>query len=301
MSSGLIFDIRKFSIHDGPGIRTTVFLKGCPLACQWCHNPESQSFQPELILFVSRCIRCGYCLETCEQGAISLNGDGPHTDQELCTVCGECLDACAADARQLVGNQMSVEQVMEVIQQDLPFYDESGGGVTFSGGEPLGQRAFLLELLQACKALDMHTALDTSGYASWAAFEQVRPYVDIFLYDLKLIDSAAHRTYTNVPNELILENLGKLARAGHEIIIRVPVIPGITDTPENLEGIGALLAELPNIQRVDLLPYHGSAEGKYDRLHKAYALAEMTTPEDTQMDALAALLQNYGLHVQIGG
>src|SRR5512146_3344760 len=187
---GLVFDIRKFSLHDGPGIRTTVFFKGCPLSCWWCHNPESQSAAVEMLFRASRCIACRACLVACEQGAITWNGRGPVTDAEKCHLCGACAAACCAEARQQVGREMTVEQVMAEVECDVAFYDESGGGVTFSGGEPLLQRDFLLALLRACRAKEIQTALDTSGFAAWETIERVRDDVDLFLYDLKLIDDA---------------------------------------------------------------------------------------------------------------
>jgi pyruvate formate lyase activating enzyme len=301
MQSGLIFDIRKFSIHDGPGIRTTVFFKGCPLSCWWCHNPESQSPNPELIEHPARCLRCGECVAACPNHAIELGDDTPITDRELCQLCGECLSACTADARQLAGERTTVAEVIAVIERDLPFYESSSGGVTFSGGEPLNQSSFLEELLLACKRLELHTALDTCGYAPWKVLEKIRPYVDLFLYDLKLVDDRLHRQYTGVSNQLIIENLEKLAQAGSKIQLRVPLIPGISDTPENLQQIGDLAARLPGIEGIDLLPYHAIAADKYQRLHQNYKLSELTAPPAAETQRQAELLRDCGLKVTIGG
>jgi pyruvate formate lyase activating enzyme len=304
---GLVFDIRKFSLHDGPGIRTTVFFKGCPLNCWWCHNPESQSPAPEVMLWESRCIHCGTCVSTCAVEAAGMTTDAqtgstlPTIDRDVCTVCGSCVAACAADARQIVGARMTVSEVMSQIERDVAFFEESGGGVTFSGGEPLSQRPFLAELLKACKALEIHTTLDTSGYAPWKTVDSIRGDVDLFLYDLKLMDDIRHREYTGVPNGLILHNLRALSERGHNIILRVPVIPGITDDTKNLNEIGEFAATLPRLERVDILPYHPSAQGKYERLGKPYRLAGTQTPTDERMDGIAHLLGQYNLVVKIGG
>ncbi len=298
---GIIFDIKKFSIHDGPGIRTTVFLKGCPLSCWWCHNPESQAPQPELMLWGGRCIRCGACLAVCEQGAIFWDGDVAATDRSKCTLCGECVEVCYAEAREMVGRERTVAWVMEEIERDLPFYDQSGGGVTFSGGEPLLQRDFLLALLRACQRREIHTAVDTCGFASWETLDSVREYVDLFLYDLKLMDEAQHRRFTGLSNELILRNLQMLSARGHHIFLRVPIIPGVNDDGDSVRQIGAFAAALPHLDRVDILPYHGAAAEKHHRLNKVYGLPDTRPPSDERMADVAQILEEFGLQVQIGG
>jgi pyruvate formate lyase activating enzyme len=207
LTTGIVFDIKKFSIHDGPGIRTTIFFKGCPLRCWWCHNPEGLTPEPELMIRANRCIRCDACLDVCPHGAISRDGDKVFTDVAKCLRCGTCVAACYAEARQIVGQEMAAAQVMAEIERDVPFYDESGGGATFSGGEPLLQPDFLCELLSACRARGIHTAVDTCGFAPWEVLDSVRKYVDLFLYDLKLMDEARHRAFTGVSNALILSNL----------------------------------------------------------------------------------------------
>ena len=299
--SGMIFDIRRFSVHDGPGIRTTVFFKGCPLSCWWCHNPESQQPTPEVMLRETRCIACGSCLPVCPQHAISREGNTIVTDLERCQRCATCVPVCPAEARELVGREISLPELMSTLRRDIPFYDESGGGVTFSGGEPLMQPRFLLEALRACKQLELHTALDTSGFARPELMEQVRPLVDLFLYDLKLIDDTQHRRYTGVSNQTILANLRQLSSAGAAVIIRVPLIPGITDTPQNLEAITALAAELPGVRRIDLLPYHRAALTKYNRLNLTYALDDLQPPDETRVQALAQRLGTAGVPIHIGG
>jgi len=296
--TGLIFDIKKFSIHDGPGIRTTVFFKGCPLNCRWCHNPESQAQQPELVFWEDRCIGCGACTEVCDQGAIS---ESLAVDAEKCTLCGACVEACYAEAREMVGREMSVSQVMEEIERDIPFYDQSGGGATFSGGEPLMQPHFLLVLLRACKEQDIHTALDTCGFASWDILDGVRRYVDLFLYDLKLMDDERHRKFTGVSNELILRNLHRLSERGHDICLRIPLVPGINDGDDHVRQIGAFAAALPHLERVDILPYHHIAQDKYERLGKVYELPETRPPADERVAGIAQVLREFGLRVKIGG
>lgn len=306
---GILFDIRKYSIHDGPGIRTAVFFKGCPLRCAWCHNPESQSFQPELILRPNRCIACEACVQVCPNGAVPPSptgrgdrGDGfPFTDRSKCQACGECTLVCYAEGRQLIGRMYSLEQVLAEIEGDRVFYEQSGGGVTFTGGEPMSQRPFLLALLRACKALDLHTALDTSGYCSWEALDEVRSFVDLFLYDLKLMNDSRHRQYTAVPNKLILENLRKLTEHGHAVRVRIPAIPGVNDDQENLRASGEFLAGLPGLQRVDILAYHSSAEAKYQNLGMNYSLPGLKSPSDERMEEIAATLRGFGLTVSIGG
>ena len=300
-STGIVFDIRKYSIHDGPGIRTAVFFKGCPLSCWWCHNPESQSAAVEMIFRESRCIACQACLAACEQGAITWNGNGPVTDSEKCRRCGACAAVCYAEARQQVGRELTVEHVMAEIERDIAFYDESGGGVTMSGGEPLLQRDFLSALLQACREKEIHTALDTSGFAAWETIERIRGYVDLFLYDLKLIDDARHRQFTGVSNAPILRNLQALSQRGHAIRLRVPVIPGINADDESVRQIGAFAAALPHLNGVDLLPYHRIGIDKYIRTNRVYKLFETRSPSDEQMAEIVHTLNSFGLSVRIGG
>jgi len=298
---GIVFDIKKFSIHDGPGIRTTIFLKGCPLNCWWCHNPESHTLAPKMVFRENRCIRCGACLAACPQGAISWDGDQVSTNREKCTLCGACVQACHAEAREIVGREMTVAQVMTEIERDVAFYDESGGGVTFSGGEPLLQPDFLLALLRACKEKEIHTTLDTCGFAAWETLDSIRKTVDLFLYDLKLMDDASHQKFTGVSNALILRNLQALLQQGHPIVLRVPIIPGINDDDRNIRQIGEFVAALPPLSEVDILPYHPTAIEKYRRLAKTYKLPETPPPTDQQMTEIARILRGFGLPVKIGG
>ncbi|MBN2148864.1 MAG: glycyl-radical enzyme activating protein [Anaerolineales bacterium] len=299
--SGILFDLRRFSIHDGPGIRTAVFFKGCPLHCTWCHNPESQKSGPELILRPLRCIHCQACLEACPHGAITFRDGISYTDREKCQVCGNCVNACHAEARQLVGRVYSVAEVIETVLRDRPFYEESGGGVTFTGGEPLLQPRFLGALLQAAKEQNLHTVLDTSGQAAWQTIDRLRNLVDLFLYDIKIMDTERHRRYTGVSNQRILSNLRRLADHGHQIILRLPVVPGINDSLEDVEAVGRYAASLPGIERIDLLAYHNAAQSKYEGLGRDYPLAALHSPAMEQMEETAAQLGAFGLKVKIGG
>jgi len=298
---GTVFDIKRYSIHDGPGIRTTVFLKGCPLGCSWCHNPESQAPRPEVMVRDSRCIHCGACVAACPQGAIRLEGEQSTTDRDRCTLCGSCVQACYAEAREIVGREMELPEVLAAVERDLAFYEESGGGVTFSGGEPLAQPSFLLGLLRACSERGIHTVVDTCGFSTWAVLDGIREWVDLFLYDLKVMDGDRHSQLTGVSNELILSNLKALSTAGHPLVVRVPLIPGVNDDSANVRAIGEFVAALPRRYPVELLPYHRTAVDKYRRLNRAYALGEIEPPSRDQLVGAASILQRLGLEVRIGG
>ena len=301
MNGGVIFDIKRYSIHDGPGIRTTVFLKGCPLSCWWCHNPESQSAFTEVVYRPDRCIGCGACEGACPVGAIALTQRGYVADPDRCTGCGRCAEVCPAEAREMVGRGITVKDLVKEIEKDSLFFDESGGGVTFSGGEPLSQPAFLAEALEACRERDIHTVVDTCGFAPRQALERIAPLTDLFLFDLKMMDPGLHKSYTGVPNDLILSNLEWLAGQGFSLIVRVPVIPGINDTAENMEAMGKFLSELSRRPEVDLLPYHSSAREKYRKFGMNYRLKDLSAPSRERMKIIAAYLARFGLTASIGG
>jgi pyruvate formate lyase activating enzyme len=298
---GTVFNIMRYSVADGPGLRTTVFLKGCPLRCVWCHNPESQAMQPQFIHRVERCLGCGDCIEACPQRAISRGPKGLVTDYKACLLCGQCLEACPSQAREIFGRQMSVDEVMDEVIRDLPFFEQSGGGVTFSGGEPLMQPEFMLGLLKACREEEIHTALDTSGCVSYEVFQRVAPYVDLYLYDLKTMDPVKHKKYVGIDNQIILQNLTRLVKDGKRVLVRIPLIPGINDNPGDMERTGDFLLSLDSGLEVELLPYHCTASEKYRLLGMKAFVPPVPDRDADQLLALANILKLKGLEVHIGG
>jgi pyruvate formate lyase activating enzyme len=296
---GLIFDVMRFSLHDGPGIRTAVFLKGCPLDCWWCHNPEGLRSERELIYFADRCVRCGDCVTACPHHAISWNG-GPVHNLEVCEKTGKCAAACPAGATQMVGRWVTVDQIVEELAKDQIFFDESGGGVTFSGGEPLLQARFLEAVLEECRARRIHTAVETCGVANQAALIRVARNADLFLYDIKFIDPEKHRKYTGASNENILTNLRALAAQHKNIVVRMPVIPSINDDEENSEDVARFL-KTARLSRLDLLPYHQIGGEKYERLKRKYRLEGLKPPSHERVQAMAEEFRQRGLDVWVGG
>lgn len=298
--NAIIFDIKKYAIHDGPGIRTTVFFKGCPLNCWWCHNPEGLDISAQVIYRKDRCIGCGECINVCPEGAITLSSSGVITDQSKCVHCGTCAETCPAKARELVGRVVTVDHIVGEIKKDILFYDESGGGVTFSGGEPLMQPDFLLGLLDACGKLDIHRTVDTTGYADAELVLRVADRTELFLYDLKHMDSEKHRRYTGVPNEQILSNLESLAKHGANIDIRIPIIPGINSDDENIDRTGAFVSSLPGVRDINILAYHSAAQSKYRNLGLEYPLSKILSPSKHELEAVAKRLEKFGSQVKIG-
>ncbi len=298
---GMVFNIMRYSTQDGPGLRTTVFLKGCPLSCRWCHNPESQRREPELLFRPRNCIGCGECLAACPQGAVTRSADGIIQDFELCRHCGACVRVCPTGAREMVGREMSVAQVMAEILKDLAFYEESGGGVTFGGGEPLDQPGFLTALLEACREEELHTAVDTSGMGSSQLIRRIAPLTDLFLYDLKHLDEVRHLALVGTPNRLILDNLRLLDKLNRKVLIRMPFIPGANDTEKNLERLGRLVASLNNISEVELLPFHDTGREKYRLLGRAGEIAVHSRPEPRSLEKAGEILSSFGLNVKIRG
>lgn len=289
MLTGTIFDLKRYAINDGPGIRTAVFLKGCPLDCWWCHNPEGRSSYPQLMVRANRCRSCGECVKACPKEALHLDGE-VITNKRLCENCGICAQVCVHGARELVGRPVTVAALLSEIERDVVFFDQSGGGVTLTGGEPLMQPRFTSELLQACQAHDIHTVLDTSGYAPWGVVAEAAAHTDLFLYDIKLMDDDRHRKYTGVSNRRILSNLKRLVEGGGRVIVRIPLIPGVNDDEGNLRETHRFLAGLPGILRVEVLPYHAIAAAKYSALHLAYRLPELTSPPVERLEWAKALI-----------
>ena len=300
MTTGLVSNIQKYSIHDGPGIRSTVFLKGCPLYCAWCHNPESLSFTTEFVWNKEKCIDCLSCVETCPKQVLKASRRGIEIDPEHCTCCGLCADTCPSLALEKLGKSMSVEQVLAEVRKDDIFYQESNGGITLSGGEPLSQLEFSLELLKRCKELGYHTAVDTCGYVPENAFDAVLPYVDLFLYDIKHLDDETHIKYTKAPAAPILNNLRYIVKKGKAVWIRVPRVPTINDAPEHIQRIGALMQEL-GLKEIYLLPYHKMAAAKYQRLNLPYTISHIEEPSAEQMQELGEIFSGQGINAHIGG
>jgi len=300
-SSGVIFAIKRYALHDGPDLRVTVFLKGCPLSCLWCHNPEGIDPAPGMITLPDKCVGCGECREACPQNALSPGPEGMRRNRNACTACGVCAEVCPALAHETVGKKWTVTEVMTEIQKEVPFFHGTQGGVTFSGGEPLAQPDFLEALLRACKDLGLHRVVDTSGYASPATVSHVARHADLFLFDLKHMDPAAHRRLTGVDNALILSNLRLLAASGAQVALRLPLIPGMNDDEENIRRTGLLAASLPGIRSIDVLPYHASARGKYAKLGLPYPGEDIPPSLPDSVDRAVNILQQCGLDVRVGG
>jgi pyruvate formate lyase activating enzyme len=297
---GMIFNVQRCSVHDGPGIRTTVFLKGCPLACSWCHNPEGIDDAPVLMISEERCLGCRACVEACpvETGGAAPAGEA--WDRELCTRCGSCVDVCPADAREIAGREISVGELIDEIERDRVFFDASGGGVTFSGGEPLAQPEFLIECLRKCGGRGLHTAVDTCGLAPQRALLEIARLADLVLYDLKHMDPERHRTETGVENRLILGNLLAMSGTDVEIWIRLPLIPGFNDDLANIERTGEFLESLPRRHPVIVLPYHNIALGKRMRLQEPVGESPLRVPGVETLDAVVGALAKHRLDVTVG-
>lgn len=278
--NGTIFNIQKFCVNDGPGIRTTVFLKGCPLRCIWCHNPESKKTAQEMFYNAQKCVKCGRCAKACDKVCHEFSDDVHLYDREKCAVCGKCAEVCPTEALETAGYEISVGDALRDVLKDKVFYDNSGGGMTVSGGEPMLQFDFTLSLMKAAKEAGLHTCMETCGYAPEERYREIAPYVDIFLFDYKITDPEKHRECTGVTNELILSNLRMLDGAGSRIILRCPIIPTVNDTEEHLSAIANLANSLSNVLEINIEPYHPLGSGKSEMLGREYALQGLGFPEE---------------------
>ena len=300
---GWVFDIQHYSIHDGPGIRTTVFFKGCPLSCLWCQNPESQQLKPQLFYIEDKCIKCGLCVKSCPEGAIELAEGKVKTNREICTACGKCIDVCPVQAREMIGSSMTAGEVLVNVLSDKIFYDESNGGVTISGGEVLFQPDFAEAILSLCKENGLHTAIETTGFASRSTLERILEHTDLVLYDIKHLSSREHEKGTGVPNGSILDNLKWISKTGvSELILRLPLIPGFNDDVANIEATAEFIAnELNSSIKINLLPYHNMGEGKLNNLESPVKGFSSHAPSVLEMESVVKIFEKNNLTATIGG
>jgi len=296
IKKGVTFNIQRFSTEDGPGIRTTVFMKGCNLKCLWCHNPEGINKSPELVWYDTKCIGARECLSACEEDALNLTSKGMQINRERCTGCGKCESACPAAALEIIGKYWTVEDLLKEVEKDKAFYNKSGGGITISGGEPLTQREFLLEFLKECKRESLHIALDTCGYTSSSQLKEILPYLDLVLYDLKQIEREKHYAATGVYPDVIFENAEFLSSHHIPMWIRTPIIPGYTDKESNIAGIAQFIAQrLSSVQRYDLLSFTKMCVSKYERLGKEFSLSNAELVTSKRMEELKEVAQSKGV------
>ncbi|MFC1533439.1 glycyl-radical enzyme activating protein [Thermodesulfobacteriota bacterium] len=302
-TKGVIFNIQHYSIHDGPGIRTTVFLNGCPLKCFWCQNPESQYLKPALFLNLEKCTGCGKCIEACPENAIQIVEGKSRTARKLCKSSGKCAEVCPNEARNLLGRHVTAGEVFDDVNGDAIFYQNSGGGVTLSGGDPIAQPDFSISILKLCRDAGLHTAIETCGYAKWETFKNILEYVDLVLYDFKHMDHDKHKEYTGVSSDLILDNAKRIHQELNlPMLSRLPIMPGCNDSQENLEKTAQFLAnELGNGIPVHLLPYHRLGETKYERMEEPGKIISLQPPSDERMEEIKEFFESFGLTVHLGG
>ena len=302
MQSGFIFDIKRYSINDGPGIRVTVFFKGCNLNCAWCHNPESISHKVQKLYSENRCIRCKACVDNCSEHVCILTENGIVTNNKLCKLCGKCIQVCPTTATEFSGRNETSGNILKIIEKELVFIDQSEGGVTFSGGEPLLQAEYLFELLDLCGRKGIHRAVDTAGYVKTDLLLEAARRTDLFLYDLKMIDPVLHKKWTGVNNELILGNLQKLSEAGSNINIRIPLIAGVNDCEKNITQTAKFVLKLAGEKKkINILPYHNIAQQKYRKLGLEFNTQNLEEPSKENQSEIISIFESLGLEAVIGG
>jgi pyruvate formate lyase activating enzyme len=297
----LVLGIMRMTIHNGPGFRTLVLFKGGPLRCLWCSTPEGQNPDPEIALYPEKCTRCGSCVSVCPLIAISLTGETVCLNRSLCNICGKCVEVCYPGAIEVLGQAMTVGDLLREVKKDAVLYKHSGGGVTISGGEPLQEVEFVENFLRACQEEAISVGVDTCGHVPWENIERVLPYVDFFLWDIKHIDPEKHREMTGVYNKLILSNVRAVSERGIPLYIRIPLIPGYTDSEENIRGICELVRSLGSTVRVDLLPMHHLGKARYESLNRPYPMADVSPISDEALEKLRQMVESYGFRCDIGG
>jgi len=294
---GIIFDIKRYTIHDGPGIRTTVFFKGCSLRCRWCANPESQKTSLEIAYLKNECIQCGRCADVCPLDAVHLSDNGHTLNRASCNICGKCVEVCPGEAIQIIGRRVSVKDLYTEVATDRPFWERSGGGVTLSGGEPLVQHCFAKDFLKKCRESYIHTAIESCLHVAPETLEDILPFVNTFICDMKIMDDDKHKHYTGVSNELIRENMANLLRTDQDMLARMPLIPGVNDDVTNLKALGKFLQSHREGARLELLPHHRLGESKYERLGRSYGMVNIQLPSRTQMEKAADVLSNFKINL----
>jgi len=299
MERGFVFNIERYAVHDGPGIRTLIFLSGCPLRCLWCQNPEGFNKEPQLIFFSNKCTKCLQCISVCPNNAIYTLNNEVKTDLNLCMNCLKCTEVCSFDARKRTSQLMTSLEVVDEVVKDLAFYRNSGGGITLTGGEPLMQPEFAAEILKICKERNISTAIETSGYAEWNKAIKVFKYTDFVYFDIKHTNPQRHKAGTGVSNKLIIENLEKLANLEKEIVIRVPIIPNFNDSTINISNTCRLINRLKTIKKIELLPYHKLGVSKYERLGRKYSLNDVDSPKDEVLIKIKSIVESFNLECNI--